>query len=411
MDELLKKYPGLTVEQVETLMKTAKEHKEILEKKAKDDTDAIRAAELKKITDDILKMVAPKVGEKSIIFGKSPKEGAAEGKEYVSFQKFLSMVKAHDPMLAATKISREKSALITTSDALGGYTVGTEYEHAIIGALNNIATWPGKMNPLEMGAQTVKTTNWLTNFSIAWATENARKGSTNPTFGQLTRTLSVAYALIAISNQELNWNLINLEGVLEEKFGELLGLEIERCALVGKTGDGDPFNGIVNSTGVLTQAQAGAGFARKDLFNIMNKTTLIERFRVGAEWTFNRTVLGAILNLEDEDGRPVFDTEKVLASKMILGYPFNITDQMTISGGTNQIIFGNPKNSSFVKPMGRGSIAIDISNSGILTDGAGVVTYNAMEQNGNLFRLELECGTSCDNPKAYVVGTGVKESA
>lgn len=414
--KLLEKYPHLTADQVDALMRTANEHKEALATQAKEGADAILTEKIKKITEDILKASAPAspAGKRSIVFGKAPATGAEEGKEYVSFQKFLAMVKERHPEIASQRFTRTKAdTLITTDNALGGYTIGVEYERAIIGALNNVATWPGKMTQMDLGAPSVKTTNWLTNFVIRWAVENARKLGTNPTFGQLTRSMSVAYALIAISNQELNWNLINLEGVMEEKFGELLGVEIERLALVGSTTGGDPFNGVVNATGVLTSAQAAAGFARTDLVNILNKSTLIERFRIGAEWTFNRTVLGIILNLTDGEDRPIFDTERLLKEKAILGYPYNITDQMTASGtpATNKIIFGNPKNSSFVKPAGRGSIAIDISNSGILTDGAGVVTYNAMEQNGNLFRLEMECGTSCDNPLAYVVGTGVKESA
>jgi len=48
-----------------------------------------------------------------------------------------------------------------------------------------------------------------------------------------------------------------------------MALEIERVALSGNTASGDPFNGILNTSGVNTPSMAGASVSFDDIIELL----------------------------------------------------------------------------------------------------------------------------------------------
>lgn len=403
----------LTKERIEALLRIEEDMKKILEKKRVEDMDTIEREKWEKQKKEILDAITAK--EKGIqIVNKLPEKPIA-GMEYLtnddeSFAKFLWMVKQND--------TRLKTAMSTTS-AQGGYTIPEEWAKDIVNSLNNFAASLTKVTTITMTDPTLHIQSLLTDLSVAWSTEATAKSTTKPTFSQADLTLRFLYALITATKELTQDTLLNLAQFLKNLVAENMALELEAQILQANAA---PFTGILNAAGVNAVAQAGVSLAYSDLTAVVNNTGQLEQYKTGAEWWMTRGAVDIIGNLMDNNNRPLLNLNNTLndaqmkASKnnlamSLLGYPVYISDQITDTtgaGGTTNIAFGNLKHVWMGKKKGHEEMDVLWTNVGVIDDGAGAVSENALTQNKEIWRFELRRGTLVTIPAAYVKLTGVK---
>ena len=144
----------------------------------------------------------------------------------------------------------------------------------------------------------------LTSVSVGWVAEGARKPVSNPTFGQLEQVAKVMAAVIKCTDELLRDSAINLTAFLSELISEAMALEIERVALTGNTAEGDPFNGILNASGVKVVPMAGNDVDFNDIIELL--FSLSAANSQGATLVLNRNGLKRLIKLRDNQGNYIW---------------------------------------------------------------------------------------------------------
>jgi HK97 family phage major capsid protein len=159
--------------------------------------------------------------------------------------------------------------------------------------------------------------------------------------------------------------------------------------------------GIVNAVGTKNVNMLGDSLVYGDVANLWNDPQVLEPYKAGSEWFMNRTAFGLILNLVDDNGRPVWNMSNIDGVPMttILGDKVNFCSQMT-TATTSNIIHGNPKYVILGQKAGDSSIAVDVSNSAIISSG-GTVTENLWTQDETGYRFVLRRSIVVSIPEAY----------
>jgi HK97 family phage major capsid protein len=100
--------------------------------------------------------------------------------------------------------------------------------------------------------------------SVFWVGEAGAKPSTKPAFGYVTQTLKKIAAIVPMTEELLEDSAIDIIALLGELFGEAVAMEEDRVFFAGNTGSGDPFNGVINASGVVPTL-LGSGDDANDL--------------------------------------------------------------------------------------------------------------------------------------------------
>ena len=391
----------ITKEQMEELLKVEALYKKELQDKEVAQKDVIEKDRFEKMKADIISAIAP-VQKKLEFVSVEPKDKVA-GTEYCkSFGQFLHMVKSGDIRL--------KTAMSTTS-AQGGYTIPQEWSKEIINEMNNFATAPGMCTPINMSAPTLHINSLLTDLSVSWSTEATDKSVTKPTFSQADLTLRYLYAILTMTKELSADSLIDMSVFLQNLVAQNIALELEAQILQANAA---PFTGILNATGVNAVAQAAANLGYADLTAVVNNTGQLEQYKKGSAWWLTRGALNLVMNLKDNQNRPLFNLNNPIIEgsiPMILNYPVHISDQITdtlSAAGTTSIAFGDLKNVWIGKKAGDpDSLDVLWTNTAIISSSTSV-SENLFQSNKEALRFELRRGILVAVPAAFVKLTGVK---
>ncbi len=392
MDENIKK----TKEEYEELMKIKQEYEKILLEKKKQELDAIEKDKLEKIKKDIIESLHGK----KLVFATPPAD-PEEDVEYKSFGEFLKMVKNDDIRLKTT---------MSTTGAQGGYTVPVEYANEILGALHNVSSATGKCMQFEMIASTVNFPAWLTDLTVSWGTEGTAGTVTKPTLTQKQLALKTLYAIIPMTRELAEDNIVGLAEILKKSVGEKMGLAIEKQIFEGNS---DPFVGIANASGTNSVASSTTT-TYSDLVSVINNSGQLERYKTKAEWWLTRGALSVIMGMTDQNGRPLWDIGNSAGGILptILGKPYNISDQIadtTSSGGTTTIYFGDLNTVILGRKKDAGNeVRVLFSETAVIDDGSGSVSQNAFTEIKQMYRFDIRRAIVVGVPSAWVKLTGVK---
>lgn len=358
--------------------------------------DALEKAKTEKMTDALIQSLESRglfKPEKKMIYGG---EGELQSnEERISFGKWVAMCVAGHPQVA--KDYYEKLIVSGLSEAQGGYLLPTGYDTQIIGELNNAPTIIQKCTRYPQTERTKNIPKWFTDLTIAWVAEAGEKGLTKPTWTQVQSVLAKMYAIIPFGDEFLEDDPTNAKGGVTKLVGENMAIELERIALVGTTVGGDAFNGLYYAAGVNQVPQAGASVAYDDLVDIWNNPNVLEKYRGKPEWYINRTVLGYVLKLKDNDNRPLVNMANALEKPVmtIFGDKVNISSQIPntlgIGAACSAIFYGDYKYILIGEKKGKGGIGMTVSQSavGTATGGLGAITENAFMQDETWLRFVL----------------------
>jgi HK97 family phage major capsid protein len=147
---------------------------------------------------------------------------------------------------------------------------------------------------------------------------------------------------------------IGVANLLATLTAEVIAQEEDRVGLIGDSGGTDPFDGIVNVTGInqVTMNPGNTSYDKvvaEDLLNMITATPTAALS--GARFIMHRSVFDAIRKLKTTDGSYIFARPGLEAGTAgtIWGYPFSLSDTMpdtstATQAGTDFVIFGNMQN-------------------------------------------------------------------
>ena len=150
------------------------------------------------------------------------------------------------------------------------------------------------------------------------------------------------YALVDISEQDLEDSVFDLEAEMQSEFSEQMA-KAEGTAFVSGDAVGKP-EGFMTNTSV-SEVNSGSG----TLLTADGLLTLVHSIKSdygrNGTFVFNRTTLAAIRKLKDTAGQYVFQAGMSLESgapNTILGYPYiEATDMPNVGAGNYPVAFGD----------------------------------------------------------------------
>ena len=168
------------------------------------------------------------------------------------------------------------------------------------------------------------------------------------------------YALVDISEQDLEDSVFNLEAEMQSEFAEQFA-KAEGLAFVSGDAVGKP-EGFMTNSSVSEVVSGDANLITADsLISLVHN--IKSDYGKNGVFVFNRSTLAAIRKLKDTAGQYVFQAGMSLqggAMATILGYPYvEATDMPSVAAGAFPVAFGDFR---------RGYMILDRVNLAVLRD-------------------------------------------
>ena len=198
-------------------------------------------------------------------------------------------------------------------------------------------------------------------FSAAWVAEQGtRSETTGYTTGLEEIPAHELYALVDISEQELEDSVFNLQTEMSLEFGEQFA-KAEGSAFVSGNSVGKPEGFLTNSSVATVNSGAGAALTADGLISLFHEPKA--EYAANGTWVFSRATLSAIRKLKTAGNDYVFQAGNQLATGMvstILGAPYiQATDMPAVGAGNKPVAFGDFR---------RGYMIVDRVSLAILRD-------------------------------------------
>lgn len=243
----------------------------------------------------------------------------------------------------------------------GGYLVPTEFSSEVLRLLSDTAAIFKLARVVPMAAFKRDVPVQATGVSVAWAEEAASRASSKPTFGKVTQQAKVMAAIIKCTDELLRDSALDLQAFLSEMVAEAMALEIERVALAGKTASGDPFNGVLNASGVQSVSMASTAVSFDDVLELIFK--LNDAYARDAAIVINRAGLKKLMKLHDDRGNYLWQPPAGNLPAAIWGVPYVLSSQLPANLGTGSdetaALFGRFGQYLWVSP--REEMAVKVS--------------------------------------------------
>lgn len=228
-----------------------------------------------------------------------------------------------------------EKALTASNDTTGGYLAPAEFVQEMIQGIVEFSPIRELANVRSTSARTTKFPTKEGSFSAVWIGESGtRSPTTGLTFGLIEVPNHELYALVDVSNQDLEDSVFNLDALLRTEFAEQFG-KAEGAAFVDGNGVSKP-NGIVNVSGSTEVPTTGLGSPAAILPDDIIDTVyaLQEYYTSSASWLLNRTTIKQIRTLKDGNNQyfwqPSFGNGIVDGSPAtIMGYGYRECVDMT----------------------------------------------------------------------------------
>lgn len=318
------------------------ETKEGLKSFIKEETVSSLESELDKVADRLVSKFRDGVAKqrvKAINTKKLPKKTSDEQVVRKWFNALLN--KDHQ-----TIRSIEKDYLQTGDDTQGGYLIPTP----LLAEVNRFVSEYGfarremRYLPFSGPGNERRIPALDSSVSVYWTDEAEAKTSSKPTFKLVTQTLKKLAAITPLTEEILEDSAINLISLLGELFGEAIAEEEDRVFFAGDTGDGDPYNGVINAANV-ENVDMGAGddaadIDADDLNNLIYAVPSAVRRK--GKFFLESTLFQTLQQLKTDDGHYIVQQPTGDRPATIWNRPFELIDVLpdsTTGSGNNPIMF------------------------------------------------------------------------
>ncbi|MDD2772755.1 MAG: phage major capsid protein [Elusimicrobiales bacterium] len=278
------------------------------------------------------------------------------GKKFGNMRNFLIAASAKHSMLLDTKAVQSEG---TPGD--GGYLVPIEFYEEVIRLLRDASPIMQIANIIPMSTMKRNIPQQISNVAVGWVAEKGTKATTSVSFGQVQQVAKVMAAVIKCTDELLRDSAINLTAFLSELISEAMALEIERVALVGDTNAGDPFTGVIKSSGVNVTVMDGASVSFDDIIELLYSLNAANANN--AVMAINRTGFKKLLKLKDNQGRFIYQPPAGTVPGTIWDVPYVICPTIPNTLGTGAdctaAIFGRFNRALLISP--RENLAVKVS--------------------------------------------------
>ena len=272
--------------------------------------------------------------------------------------------KAFDKWLRKGKENLEPDeikAIRVSDDTSAGYLAPPEYVRELIKTITDISPMRSIARVRQTSQKAVQVPSRTATFSASWVAES---GTRSETTGYTTKLEEIPahelYALVDISEQELEDAVFNLEAEMQTEFADQFA-KAEGTAMVTGTGVGQPEGFITNSdvgTTITGHASTLQGDGLIDLVHAVKAP-----YAQNATFCMNRATLGEVRQLKDSAGQYVFQAGMMLTAGIpnsILGHPYvEMPDMADVGAGNKPIAFGD---------WSRGFMVVDRVSLSVLRD-------------------------------------------
>jgi len=241
----------------------------------------------------------------------------------------------------------ERRFLGTTVPATAGYLVPKEFERQLV---NVLLDDPGPLQVVDVmetptGNEIIIPRLIDDTEAASWYAEGSpiQSASDGVSFDQV----SLRAYILGAGPIDIHQSLLTDAGIdsLESEIRAVLGRRMAiaiNTALTTGTGTNQP-QGLLTAApvGYTTPAGQTTTIGYDDLIEAVHMVH--PRYRVGARWMFNDTVLKMVRKLKDSTGQPIWQPGLVSGEpNTLLGYPYTINAYMpNPDAGTKPILFGN----------------------------------------------------------------------
>ncbi len=287
--------------------------------------------------------------------------------------------------------------LSSLSNAAGLYLIPTPLLAEIFVLVEKWGAARRYFRPIPMIAETLKLDSLATEAVAYWVTTGSGITESDVAFGQGTLT---AYKLAAITSWTTELpedSAIALLPVVIDSIARAIKKKEDLAAFLGDgSGTYSSQTGILNYAGnVVTMDDGKIAITDANAADFKNLRDAVNiDFRDGAMYFLSPESVSGLEGLKDLQGRYIYREPAGALPAMLWGYP--IADSVGINALTQTsaaalkfAAFGNPK----LMLMGmRREIEILASREGVLDNGSGHVSFNALQADGEILRVTERIG-------------------
>jgi len=239
--------------------------------------------------------------------------------------------------------SMEKKALTVSNDTTGGYLAPPEYVRELLKTITEISPIRSIARVRTTGQRSIQIPKRDGQFAAQWVSESGtRSETTGYTVGLEELPAHEMYALVDISEQDLEDTVFDLEAEMQSEFAEQFA-KAEGAAFVSGNSVGKP-HGFMDASGVGSVDSGNATAVTADgLISLVHN--IKSDYTRNGTFVFNRATLASIRKLKDTAGQYVFQTGMMLGGNMvntILGHPYvEATDMPSEGADTFPVAFGD----------------------------------------------------------------------
>jgi len=239
--------------------------------------------------------------------------------------------------------SMEKKALTVSNDTTGGYLAPPEYVRELLKTITEISPIRSIARVRTTGQRSIQIPKRDGQFAAQWVSESGtRSETTGYTVGLEELPAHEMYALVDISEQDLEDTVFDLEAEMQSEFAEQFA-KAEGAAFVSGNSVGKP-HGFMDASGVGSVDSGNATSVTADgLISLVHN--IKSDYTRNGTFVFNRATLASIRKLKDTAGQYVFQTGMMLGGNMvntILGHPYvEATDMPSEGADTFPVAFGD----------------------------------------------------------------------
>ena len=274
----------------------------------------------------------------------------------------------------------EVKALTVSDDTSAGFLAPPEYVRELIKTLTEVSP----MRTIARVRQTTQKSVQIPSRTATFAAQFvAETGTRSETTGYTTQLEEIPthelYALVDISEQELEDSVFNLEAEMQQEFADQFA-KAEGTSMISGNAVGKP-EGILTNSSVGTTNSGDNSLLKADgLIDLVHAVK--SPYGANGTFIFNRTTLAAIRKLKDTAGQYVFQAGMMLTAGVpntILGYPYvEMPDMPDVAGSAKPVAFGD---------FSRGYMVVDRVALSVLRDPftqatSGTVRYVARRRVG-----------------------------
>ena len=238
----------------------------------------------------------------------------------------------------------EKKALTVSNDTTGGYLAPPEYIRELLKTVTEISPIRQIAKIRSTGQRSIQVPKRTGQFAAQWVAESGtRAETTGYQVGLEEIPAHEHYALVDISEQDLEDTVFDLEAEMQSEFAEQFA-KAEGESFITGNGTNKP-TGLMNGTtvGHTATGAASAAITTDNLMDLVHG--LKSEYARSATFMLNRTTLGIIRKLKDTAGQYIFQTGFSGQSGLpntILGHPYvEAADVADAASGARSVIFGD----------------------------------------------------------------------